>query len=68
VNGQNGRYARLRYTATRAFAVLAVVGAIAGTAALAAKPPGKAHAHASLANDVATKTPAPPVPGPGKTS
>ena len=60
MNDQNGRYARLRYTATGALAALAVVGAIAGTAALAAKPPAKAHAHAALANRGATKTPTSP--------
>jgi hypothetical protein len=38
VNDRDGRYARLRYTATGALATLAVVGAIAGTVALAASP------------------------------
>jgi hypothetical protein len=49
VNDQNHRSARVRYTATGALATLAVVGAIAGASALAAKP------HA--------KTPGAPVPG-----
>jgi hypothetical protein len=47
VNDQSGRCTRLRNIAIGALAALAVVGAIAGTAALAAKPhagSGKAHA------------------------
>ena len=63
MNDQNGRYARLRYTATGALAALAVVGAIAGTAAVAAKPRAKTHGHAAVANGGATKTPTPPMPG-----
>jgi hypothetical protein len=63
VNDQNSRSARFRYTATGALAALAVVGAIAGTAALAAKPPAKTRNHAAVANCAATtKTPAAPVP------
>jgi hypothetical protein len=60
---QNGRYARLRDTATGALAVLAVVGAIAGTAALAARPHTNTHGHAAMANGSTTKTPTSPVPG-----
>jgi hypothetical protein len=56
VNDQNGRSARLRYTATGALAALVVAGAIAGTAALAAKPSAKAHGHAAVATG-STKTP-----------
>lgn len=62
---QISRRARLRYTATGALAALAVVGAIAGTAALAAKPPAKAPSHAALAKRGAIKTPS--SPGPDKT-
>lgn len=54
MNEQNRRSARVRYTATGALATLAVVGAIAGATALAAKP------HA--------KTPAASVPGKTHTS
>jgi hypothetical protein len=74
VNDQSNRSTRLRYTATGALAALAVVGAIAGTAALAAKPATRPsrHAlaakpathpsrHALVANCDATKTPAPAV-------
>ena len=53
---------RLRYTATGALATLAVVGAIAGTAALAAKPAAKAHAHAAVVNGAISKTPTAPMP------
>jgi hypothetical protein len=62
VNDQNGRYARVRYTATGALAALAAVGVIAGTGALAANPHAKTHGHAALANGSTTKTPASPVP------
>jgi len=67
VNDQNGRYTRLRYTAAGAITALAVAGAIAGSAALAAKPPTKRHAHAALQNrdaksGDATKPPASAVP------
>jgi hypothetical protein len=62
MNDQNNRHARLRSTATGALAALAVVGAIAGTAALAAKPHHKPHHHATLANGSTTKTPTSPVP------
>ena len=47
MNDQPTRSARLRYTATGALAALAVVGAIAGTAALGAKPPTKPAAQAA---------------------
>jgi hypothetical protein len=61
VNDQTPKSARLRYTATGALAALVVVGAIAGTAALAAKPAAKqaarASGHAVVANCDATKTP-----------
>ena len=57
MNDQDVRYARLRYTATGALAALAAAGAIAGTAALAAKPPAKTHGHAAAANGGTTKTP-----------
>ena len=63
MNDQNGRHARLRHTATGAFAALAAVGAIAGTAALAANPHAKTHGHAKVANGSTTKTPTSPVPG-----
>jgi hypothetical protein len=63
MNDQNGRYARLRDTATGALAALAVVGAIAGTAALAAKPRANTHGHAAMANGSTTKTPTSPLPG-----
>jgi hypothetical protein len=62
VNDQNGRYARLRYTATGALAALAAAGAIAGTVALAANPGAKAHGHAAVATAGVTKTPGSPVP------
>ena len=60
VNDLDNRYARLRHTATGALAALAVVGAVAGTAALAAKPPAKTHGYAAVANGGAIKTPMPP--------
>jgi hypothetical protein len=56
VKDQNGRHMRLRHTATGALATLAAVSAIAGTAALAAKPRANAHGHAAMANGRATKT------------
>ena len=59
MHDQNGRYARLRYIATGAFATLAVVGVIAGTGALAANPSVKKHAHAAMPNGIA-KTPGSP--------
>jgi uncharacterized membrane protein YebE (DUF533 family) len=62
VNDQNGRYARVRYTATGALAALAAVGVIAGTGALAANPGAKAHRHAAVANRSTTKAPTSPVP------
>jgi hypothetical protein len=62
VNEHDGRYARLRYTATGALAALAAVGAIAGTVALAAKPSAKAPRHAAVANAPGTKTPMAPPP------
>jgi hypothetical protein len=66
VNDQTSRSARLRYTATGALAALAVLGAIAGTEALAARPPAKARGHAAMANCAVTKSPSPTSPGPGK--
>jgi hypothetical protein len=70
VNDQTPRFARIRHTATGAIAALVVVGAIAGGAALAAKPDAKAHRHAVSAdsktvacpgaNGTPTKTPPPP--------
>jgi hypothetical protein len=62
VSDHDGRYTRLRYTATGALAALAAVGALAGAGALAAKPRAKTHRHAAVANGRA-KTPAPPAPG-----
>jgi hypothetical protein len=62
VNEQNGRFTRIRYTAMGAVAALAVAGAIAGTAALAAKPHAKSRGHAAVANGPATKTSASGVP------
>ncbi len=62
MNDQNNRYARLRHTSVGALAALAAVGAIVGTAALAAKPGAKTHGQAAVANGGATKTPASPVP------
>jgi hypothetical protein len=59
VNDQSNRSTRLRYTAAGALAALAVVGAIAGTAALAAKPPAHTPRHALVASCNATKTSAP---------
>jgi hypothetical protein len=42
---RDSRSTRLRYTAAGALAALAVVGGVAGTAALADKPPAKATAY-----------------------
>ena len=70
MNDQSGRHARIRHTATGALAALAVVGAIAGATALAAKPganPRGAAAGAKSAASTKTPTPAPPPPVPGKT-
>jgi hypothetical protein len=61
VNDQSNRSTRLRYTATGALAALAVVGAIAGTAALAAKPSAHSPRQALVASCNATKAPAPTV-------
>lgn len=58
----DARSARLRYTAAGALAALVVVGAIAGTAALAAKPPAHAPRHAAIANCDAVKMPGSAVP------
>jgi hypothetical protein len=63
MNDQNGRHARIRYTATGALAALAAIGAIAGASALGAKPHKRSHAHATAANNSTTKTPTSPVPG-----
>lgn len=62
MNDQTSRSARLRYTAAGALASLALVGAIAGTAALAAKPAARARRHAVMVNCDATKTPGAAVP------
>lgn len=62
MNDHDGRYARLRYTATGALATLAAVGAIAGAVALAAKPSAKAPSNTAAANAPATKTPVAPLP------
>jgi hypothetical protein len=59
VNDQNNRSARLRYAAAGALATLVAVGAIAGTAALAAKPSAHSQTHALAASCNATKTSAP---------
>ena len=67
MNDQNGRYTRLRYTAMGALAALALVGAIAGTGALAARPPAKAHAHAARASGRAAKTATSPGPDKAQT-
>lgn len=61
MNDQSNRSIRLRYTATGALAALVVVGAIAGTAALAAKPAAHTPRHALVANCNATKSAAPGV-------
>jgi len=68
VKGQNNRSVRLRYTAVGALAALVIVGALAGTAALAARPHAQTHGHAAMAKgwartNGASKTPTPPVPG-----
>ena len=55
MNDQHSRSIRLRYTATGALAALAVVGAIAGTAALAAKPHANTARHAAVANCATNK-------------
>lgn len=55
---QSNRSTRLRYTATGALAALVLVGAIAGTAALAAKPSAHSPRHALAAKSQAAKTPA----------
>jgi uncharacterized membrane protein YebE (DUF533 family) len=62
VNDQNGRFARLRHTAIGALTALAAVGAIAGTAALAAKPRANPQGHPAAAKTAATTA-----PGPAKT-
>jgi hypothetical protein len=56
VNDQGNRSTRLRYTATGALAALVLVGAIAGTAALAAKPSAHTRRRALVANCNTTKT------------
>ena len=56
MNDQTSRSALLRYTAFGALAALVVVGAVAGTAALAAKPPAPAPRHALMVNCDASKT------------
>lgn len=67
MNDQDSRSARLRYTATGALATLAVVGAIAGTAALGARPRAKPPRRAAVvANCGTSKTPSTAPDGPGK--
>jgi hypothetical protein len=61
LNESNGRYARLRYTATGAIAALAAAGAIAGAVALAASPQPKARGHAAVATGEPTKSAGAPV-------
>ena len=61
MNDQSNRSARLRYTATGALAALVVVGAIPGTAALAAKPSAHGPRRAAVANCDTTKAAAPMV-------
>lgn len=68
MNDQNSRRARLRYTATGALAAIVVVGAIAGTEALAAKPSASTHGHAVVANCRIAKAPASPASGKTGTS
>jgi len=63
VTDQNGRSARLRYTATGALAALAVAGAIAGTAALAAKPHASTSCQAVVAKGGVAQPPTSKVPG-----
>jgi hypothetical protein len=57
VNDRDFRYARIRHMATGALAALALVGAIAGATALAAKPGDRTHGHAAVVNCSATKAP-----------
>ncbi len=61
MNDQSGRSARLRNFAAGALAALAVVGAIAGTAALARQSHAKTH-HAAIASGRVTKKLTSPVP------
>jgi hypothetical protein len=63
VNHHDGRYVRLRYTATGALAALAVVGAIAGTVALAASPATKSPGHAASVKCPAARISAAPAAG-----
>jgi hypothetical protein len=67
VNDQNGRSTRLRHTATGALAALAAAGAIAGTAALAAKPHHTTDRYHAAADRGATKTPTSPGPSKART-
>lgn len=67
MNDHDTRYARLRYTAMGALVALAVASAIAGSAALAAKPGVNTNRHTAGATDsaktpseVPSKTEAPP--------
>ena len=62
MEGQDFRYARIRHMAIGAVAALAVVGAIAGATAIAAKPGGAARGRATVANCSATKPPMSPAP------
>lgn len=61
MNDQSNRSTRLRYTATGALAALVLVGAIAGTAALAAKPSAHTPRRAAAVANCDTTNPA--VPG-----
>lgn len=61
MNDQSKRSTRLRYTAIGALAGLAVVGAIAGTTALAAKPTAHSARPAAVASCDTTKAMAAPV-------
>ncbi|HET6869610.1 MAG TPA: hypothetical protein VFH80_27100 [Solirubrobacteraceae bacterium] len=61
MNDQGNRSTRLRYTAIGALAALVLVGAIAGTAALAAKPSAHPPRHALAANCNSTNPSAPAV-------
>ena len=66
MNDQSGRYTRLRYTAVGALATLAVVGAIAGAAALGAESVAKVPARAARASG-RVKTPTYPAPDKSQT-
>ncbi|HEY5431181.1 MAG TPA: hypothetical protein VIK04_18840 [Solirubrobacteraceae bacterium] len=70
MNDHDGRHARLRNAATGVLAALVAVGAIAGTAALAAQPRANTHRRAAMVSN-STKAPSPgngltKTPAPGK--